>query len=177
MVSLFSSSSSLSKTLKPTVMLFLKTFSQAYLLFGAALVAASSADEEALELFQPKRDIVEFSTVGSAKYRKRDGSRVSLRMQEYTWVYAGQNKFQGHFRTAGDGFEFVVADFPIKDFPWRNTQWWARPTGSLAHGGRLGDGEYRILRRGLKTFGDPGSIEGWHWDLSPWFSVERGAAV
>ncbi|KAH7347189.1 peptidase S8/S53 domain-containing protein [Plectosphaerella cucumerina] len=89
----------------------------------------------------------------------------------------GDNKFQGHFRTAGDGFEFVVADFPIRDFPRTNTQWWVRPLGTLAHGGRLGDGEYRILRRGLKTFGDPGSIEGWHWDLSPWFSVERGAAV
>ncbi|KAF4463807.1 subtilisin-like serine protease pr1c [Fusarium albosuccineum] len=86
----------------------------------------------------------------------------------------GENNFRGHFRTTGDGTFFVVTDFPLRRFPRAATQWFARPTATFAHGEQIVDGEYRYLRRSLKTFGDPQNIDDWQWDLSAWFRVERG---
>lgn len=53
-----------------------KTFAAA-LLLGSTVVAAQAEDPVTTELFHPNRYIVEFSDAGSARFRKRDGSRVS----------------------------------------------------------------------------------------------------
>ncbi|CAG9981484.1 unnamed protein product [Clonostachys byssicola] len=96
--------------------------------------------------------------------------------EDWAWpLVPGEKNFFGSFRTVGDGDDFVVADFPVVNFPRISRQFHARPSGTFSWGGELVDGEYRYLRRSLKTFGDPNKIEDWQWDLSPWFGVERGA--
>lgn len=55
----------------------LQTIFAAALLLGSTLVVAQAQDPVTTELFHPNRYIVEFSDAGSARFRKRDGSRVS----------------------------------------------------------------------------------------------------
>lgn len=55
----------------------LQTICAAALLLGPTLVAAQAQDPDTTELFHPNRYIVEFSDAGSARFRKRDGTRVS----------------------------------------------------------------------------------------------------
>ncbi|KAI1859774.1 hypothetical protein JX265_010223 [Neoarthrinium moseri] len=93
------------------------------------------------------------------------------------WTYptiAGENNFYGHFRTEGDNSQFIATNFPLIQFPRGATQYYARPGATFTNGKEIVSGQYRYLRRSLKTFGDPHDIDGWQWDLSPWFEVIRG---
>ncbi|KAH7328022.1 peptidase S8/S53 domain-containing protein [Stachybotrys elegans] len=94
--------------------------------------------------------------------------------EDWTWpLVPGEKNFYGHFRTEGNGNPFVVFDFPVRYFTRLALNLFARPTGTFSNGEQLVDGEYRYLRRSLKTFGDPTKLDDWDWDLSPWFRVQR----
>ncbi|KAH8892794.1 subtilisin-like protein, partial [Thozetella sp. PMI_491] len=92
---------------------------------------------------------------------------------ESDWVYPpvpGQNKFNGSFITQPGGLDDSWLTYPVVGYP-RNGAFYAVPRNIFANGEDIPAGEYRILGRALRTYGDPHNLNDWQWKLSPWFNI------
>lgn len=101
---------------------------------------------------------------------------VARDWNESDWAYPvvpGQNKVFGSMKTVPQGLNDVVTTFPIRNYPRNSGGVYAQPSNVYAHGEEITPGEYRLLGRTLRTFGDPTKLEDWQWKLSPWFRVTR----
>ncbi|VUC21572.1 unnamed protein product [Clonostachys rosea] len=95
---------------------------------------------------------------------------------EEDWSYPavpGEAKYYGSFKTTPQGLSGTVSSFPIRNYPRNNGAVYAPPQNVFAHGGDIPAGEYKILCRALRTFGDPNKLEDWQIKVSPWFRITR----
>ncbi|CAH0044774.1 unnamed protein product [Clonostachys solani] len=95
---------------------------------------------------------------------------------EEDWSYPavpGEAKYYGSFKTTPQGLSGTVSSFPIRNYPRNNGAVYAPPQNVFAHGGDIPAGEYKILCRALRTFGDPNNLKDWQIKLSPWFRITR----
>ncbi|KAL0931116.1 subtilisin-like serine protease pr1c [Colletotrichum truncatum] len=84
------------------------------------------------------------------------------------WVYPpvpGQNKWYGSAASA-------ESNFPVYKYPRIESGQYAVPGQTYSHGGPVLPGEYRMLGRTLRTYGDPSRLDDWQWKLSPWFTMK-----
>jgi hypothetical protein len=94
------------------------------------------------------------------------------------WVYPpvpGKNKWRGSATFFDEERQFWRS-YPIRlaaRSPWAFMN---RLGADYAHGGPVEPGQYRILARAVKTYGDFGKIEDWHTRLSHSFTVAAPAA-
>lgn len=70
------------------------------------------------------------------------------------------------------GLEDTVVDFPLTYYPRVSGAFYAASQRYLANGSYIPNGDYRLLGRTLRTFGDYNDLNDWQWKLSPWFHVE-----
>ncbi|UPL03083.1 hypothetical protein LCI18_014017 [Fusarium solani-melongenae] len=92
------------------------------------------------------------------------------------WVYppvAGKNNWIGSVRTRPSGLNNEIINFPLVNYPRVSGSFYVASQGYFANGSSIPDGEYRILGRAVRTFGDLNSLDDWQYALSPWFSVKR----
>ncbi|KAK1709886.1 hypothetical protein BDP67DRAFT_580223 [Colletotrichum lupini] len=55
-----------------------------------------------------------------------------------------------------------------------SSTWW--PSGNFSHGGAIESGEYKILSRALRTYGDYHNISDWQIRVSPRIIVDKDKA-
>ncbi|RSL59542.1 hypothetical protein CEP54_007251 [Fusarium duplospermum] len=92
------------------------------------------------------------------------------------WVYppvAGKNNWIGSVRTRPSGLNNEIINFPLTNYPRVSGSFYVESQGYFANGSSIPDGEYRILGRAVRTFGDMNNLDDWQYSLSPWFSVKR----
>ncbi|KAI8649528.1 hypothetical protein NCS55_01452800 [Fusarium keratoplasticum] len=92
------------------------------------------------------------------------------------WVYppvAGKNNWIGSVRTRPSGLNDEIINFPLVNYPRVSGAFYVAPQGYFANGSSIPDGEYRLLGRAVRTFGDLNNLDDWQYALSPWFSVKR----
>ncbi|KAL6364291.1 hypothetical protein LRP88_02210 [Fusarium phalaenopsidis] len=92
------------------------------------------------------------------------------------WVYppvAGENNWTGSVRTRASGINDEIINFPLVNYPRVSGAFYVASQGDFANGSSIPDGEYRLLGRAIRTFGDMNNLEDWQYALSPWFSVKR----
>ncbi|KAM5343824.1 hypothetical protein ACJ41O_012361 [Fusarium nematophilum] len=101
---------------------------------------------------------------------------VAKDWQPSDWVYppvAGKNNWFGSIRMRPNALDGSVVDFPLTNYPRTSGSFYAAPQGYFSNGSFIPSGEYRLLCRAIRTFGDFANIEDWQYKLSPWFSVNR----
>ncbi|KAL0938388.1 subtilisin-like serine protease pr1c [Colletotrichum truncatum] len=101
---------------------------------------------------------------------------VARDWNESDWVYPpvpGQHKYFGSFITEPAGLSDTITSFPFKNYPRNAGGVYAKPQNKFAHGDDIPVGEYKILCRALRTFGDPNNLNDWQYKVSPWFRVTR----
>lgn len=79
----------------------------------------------------------------------------------------------GSFITVPQGLSDSITSFPLRNYPRNGGGVYAPPQNVFAHGGDIPAGEYRILCRALRTFGDPNNLNDWQYKVSPWFRITR----
>ncbi|KAM0326773.1 hypothetical protein ACHAQA_006647 [Verticillium albo-atrum] len=86
-------------------------------------------------------------------------------------VVPGKNKIHGSYlsRPVIDDWSPVV--FPLYNLPRSSLENRVLSNDKFASGEEIPAGEYRLLARTLRTFGDPNNLDDWQWKLSPWFYV------
>ncbi|KAJ4178091.1 hypothetical protein NW755_013430 [Fusarium falciforme] len=92
------------------------------------------------------------------------------------WVYppvAGKNNWIGSVRTRPSGLNDEIINFPLVNYPRVSGAFYVASQGYFANGSSIPDGEYRLLGRAVRTFGDLNHLHDWQYALSPWFSVKR----
>ncbi|RTE77920.1 hypothetical protein BHE90_007555, partial [Fusarium euwallaceae] len=92
------------------------------------------------------------------------------------WVYppvAGKNNWIGSVRTRPSGLNDEIINFPLVNYPRVSGAFYVATQGYFANGSSIPDGEYRLLGRAVRTFGDMNNLDDWQYALSPWFSVKR----
>ncbi|KAF9870568.1 subtilisin-like serine protease pr1c [Colletotrichum karsti] len=125
--------------------------------------------EEGGDVMQPYFNVLWSTREISFDYVARDWN-------ESDWVYPmvpGQNKYFGSFITVPSGLSETITSFPIKNYPRNGGGVYAKPQNKFAHGEDIPIGEYKILCRALRTFGDPNNLNDWQYKVSPWFRVTR----
>ncbi|UQC79109.1 peptidase [Colletotrichum lupini] len=66
-------------------------------------------------------------------------------------------------------------DWPYPFYPrLPSSTWW--PSGNFSHGGAIESGEYKILSRALRTYGDYHNISDWQIRVSPRIIVDKDKA-
>ncbi|KAK1450468.1 subtilase [Colletotrichum melonis] len=101
---------------------------------------------------------------------------VARDWNETDWAYPavpGQAKYLGSFITVPQGLSDSITSFPLRNYPRNGGGVYAPPQNVFAHGGDIPAGEYRILCRALRTFGDPSNLNDWQYKVSPWFRITR----
>ncbi|KAI8263651.1 Minor extracellular protease vpr [Colletotrichum sp. SAR11_239] len=93
------------------------------------------------------------------------------------WAYPfvpGQNKYIGslqHYNLISDAY----FDAPVQQYPrLPSSTWW--PSGNYSHGGAVKSGEYKILSRALRTYGDYHNVSDWQIRVSPKIIVDKNKA-
>lgn len=66
-----------------------------------------------------------------------------------------------------------VINFPLRQQP-RGGVLYAYPQDVFASGEKVPEGEFRLLARTLRTYGDPQNLDDWQWKLSAWFRIIHG---
>ncbi|KAF4628685.1 hypothetical protein G7Y89_g9466 [Cudoniella acicularis] len=98
---------------------------------------------------------------------------VTRDWQPTDWAYPfipGQNNYLGSIRqTPSRGGS--VTDYPLSDLSRHSGGVYASPQDVFSNGETIPDGEYRILGRALRNFGDYNNLTDWQWKLSSWFTV------
>ncbi|KAF5528702.1 Minor extracellular protease vpr [Colletotrichum aenigma] len=125
--------------------------------------------EEGGDVMQPYFNVLWSTQEISFDYVARDWN-------ESDWVYPpvpGQNKYLGSFITEPSGLSETITSFPFKNYPRNSGGVYAKPQNKFAHGGDIPAGEYKLLCRTLRTFGDPNNLNDWQYKVSPWFRVTR----
>lgn len=85
----------------------------------------------------------------------------------------GKNKYLGSFITVPSGLSDTITPFPINNYPRNGGGVYAKPQNKFAHGEDIPAGEYKLLCRALRTFGDPNNLNDWQYKVSPWFRITR----
>ncbi|KPM44473.1 hypothetical protein AK830_g2099 [Neonectria ditissima] len=101
---------------------------------------------------------------------------VTRDWQPSDWTYPtvpGENNWIGSIRMRPSPLDGSVTDFPIPNYPRSSGAFYAAPQGVFSNGSFIPDGEYRILCRTLRTYGDFDNLDDWQHKLSPWFSINR----
>ncbi|KAF6838423.1 subtilisin-like serine protease pr1c [Colletotrichum plurivorum] len=125
--------------------------------------------EEGGDVMQPYFNVLWSTRELSFDYVTRDWN-------ESDWVYPmvpGKNKYLGSFITVPSGLSDTITPFPIPNYPRNAGGVYAKPQNKFAHGEDIPAGEYRLLGRALRTFGDPNNLNDWQYNLSPWFRITR----
>ncbi|KAJ0363839.1 hypothetical protein COL154_005408 [Colletotrichum chrysophilum] len=125
--------------------------------------------EQGGDVMQPYFNVLWSTREISFDYVARDWN-------ESDWVYPpvpGQNKYLGSFITEPSGLSETITSFPFKNYPRNSGGVYAKPQNKFAHGGDIPAGEYKLLCRTLRTFGDPNNLNDWQYKVSPWFRVTR----
>ncbi|KAI3545245.1 peptidase [Colletotrichum abscissum] len=66
-------------------------------------------------------------------------------------------------------------DAPVQQYPrLPSSTWW--PSGNFSHGSAIESGEYKILSRELRTYGDDHNISDWQIRVSPRIIVDKDKA-
>lgn len=93
------------------------------------------------------------------------------------WSYPfvpGQNKYIGslqHYNLISDAY----FDAPVQQYPrLPSSTWW--PSGNFSHGSAIESGEYKILSRALRTYGDYHNVSDWQIRVSPKIIVDKNKA-
>ncbi|KAK7458543.1 peptidase [Colletotrichum acutatum] len=93
------------------------------------------------------------------------------------WSYPfipGQDKYIGslqHCNLISDTY----FDAPVQQYPrLPSSTWW--PSGNFSHGGAIESGEYKILSRALRTYGDYHNVSDWQIRVSPRTIVDKDKA-
>ncbi|TLD31637.1 hypothetical protein PspLS_01689 [Pyricularia sp. CBS 133598] len=92
------------------------------------------------------------------------------------WVYPpvpGQNKFRGHMLTEPVGLSATTIAFPMVNVPRGQGGTFMISQTRWAHGQEIPAGQYRLLGRVLRNFGNPEKIDDWQWATSEWFNVTK----
>jgi hypothetical protein len=92
------------------------------------------------------------------------------------WVYppvADENNWIGSVRTRPSGINDEIINFPLVNYPRVSGAFYVASQGDFANGSSIPNGEYRLLGRAIRTFGDMNNLDDWQYALSPWFSVKR----
>ncbi|KAM0325167.1 hypothetical protein ACHAQA_007706 [Verticillium albo-atrum] len=92
---------------------------------------------------------------------------------ETDWTYPlvpGKNNFVG-IATYYDAWTSQYFPFPMTYFPRSSGVFWLSLGANYTHGAPVESGEYRILARALRTYGDYQDPSGWQFRLSPTFVV------
>ncbi|KAJ3548242.1 hypothetical protein NM208_g1113 [Fusarium decemcellulare] len=103
---------------------------------------------------------------------------VTKDWQPSDWAYppvAGKNNWVGSIRMRPSALDGSVVDFPLKNYPRVGGSFSATPQGYFANGSSIPSGEYRLLCRVIRTFGDFEKLDDWQYKLSPWFRISREA--
>lgn len=98
---------------------------------------------------------------------------VEADWQPSDWVYPpvpGKNKFIGHTMYYEPWVSQYIP-FPIKNLARAIGTFWLSIKDELAHGEKIAAGEYRILARALRTYGDYQKAEDWQFRLSNTFKA------
>ncbi|KAI3543492.1 peptidase [Colletotrichum filicis] len=76
-----------------------------------------------------------------------------------------------HYNLISDAY----FDAPVQQYPrLPSSTWW--PSGNFSHGGAIESGEYKILSRALRTYGDYHNISDWQIRVSPRIIVDKDQA-
>ncbi|VUC21929.1 unnamed protein product, partial [Clonostachys rosea] len=100
---------------------------------------------------------------------------VSKDWKPSDWVYppvAGKNNWIGSFRIYPRNGEDPTS-FPLTFYPRTGFVYYAKPMPVFANGSYIPSGEYKILCRTLRTYGDYNKIEDWQYKTSNWFRISR----
>ncbi|WYZ40997.1 hypothetical protein EsH8_IV_001338 [Colletotrichum jinshuiense] len=93
------------------------------------------------------------------------------------WSYPfvpGKNKYIGslqHYNLISDAY----FDAPVQQYPrLPSSTWW--PSGNFSHGTAIESGEYKILSRALRTYGNYHNVSDWQIRVSPKIIVDKNKA-
>lgn len=92
------------------------------------------------------------------------------------WQYPfvkGEKNWIGSVMMQPTGLSDAVVSFPISNQLRFGSAIYATPQGFFANGTKIPDGDYKILLRTLRTFGDFHNPNDWETLLTPWFHVAR----
>lgn len=79
----------------------------------------------------------------------------------------------GSVRVRPNAISGEVINFPLRLQP-RGGVLYAYPQDTLASDEKVPEGEFRLLARTLRTYGDPQNLDDWQWKLSAWFRIIHG---
>ncbi|KAK7721310.1 hypothetical protein SLS64_001606 [Diaporthe eres] len=107
--------------------------------------------------------------------REHSFDLVSVDWNETDWVYpqaAGKNKWFGSLQFY-DALNEIYFPYPFKYYPRSLTTFQGSVSTNYSDGTPILNGEYRILGRALKTFGEPENPQDWQFGLSNWLVVNN----
>ncbi|KAJ4201741.1 hypothetical protein NW759_015510 [Fusarium solani] len=125
--------------------------------------------ETGSDVFQPYFNILWSTREIGFDYVTRD-------WEPSDWVYppvADENNWIGSVRTRPSGINDEIINFPLVNYPRVPGAFYVASQGDFANGSSIPNGEYRLLGRAIRTFGDMNNLDDWQYALSPWFSVKR----
>ncbi|KAH6661787.1 peptidase [Plectosphaerella plurivora] len=134
------------------------------------------AFEEGREFVLPALPDLYFNSLWSTREESFD--LVEPDWQPSDWVYPpvpGKNKFIGH-TVYYEPWVSSYFPFPIKNLARAVGTFWLAISDELAHGEKVSPGEYRILARALRTYGDYKKAEDWQFRLSNSFKAVAAEA-
>ncbi|EXJ85334.1 hypothetical protein A1O1_05698 [Capronia coronata CBS 617.96] len=96
---------------------------------------------------------------------------------ETDWAYPfvpGLNKWVGSVRTRPSGLSDEIIDFPLYLYPRvADSSFTIVSSSVLANGTEIPSGQFKLLARALRTFGDRNNPNDWQIKTSPWFNILR----
>ncbi|KAH6680632.1 peptidase S8/S53 domain-containing protein [Halenospora varia] len=95
------------------------------------------------------------------------------------WVYpptTGQNNWLGGIRVRPNALTGSVINYPIIQLPRASGVLYSYPQPFLANGTVIPEGQFRILGRALRTYGNPQNLTDWQYKLSNWFNIIHAPA-
>ncbi|KAL2278417.1 hypothetical protein FJTKL_14512 [Diaporthe vaccinii] len=109
--------------------------------------------------------------------REHSFDLVSVDWNETDWVYpqvAGKNKWFGSLQLY-DALNEIYFPYPFKYYPRSLSTFQGSVSTKYSDGTPILNGEYRILGRALKTFGEPENPQDWQFGLSNWLVVNNNS--
>ena len=90
------------------------------------------------------------------------------------WQYppvAGEKNWVGSVMLRPTGLDGTIVSFPLYNLLRFTSATYATPQGFFPNGTKVPDGDYKILLRTLRTFGDRHNPNDWETAITPWFRV------